>query len=237
MRFMRNWAPSLLATLILAAPAAATPDQSVWINDTLFAATPDTVLVLRTITDNHGSYYTTQTDTFLLQLSRSDGAVQFASAVDRVIDISGLEAELDETNYEPLDSPVNPYAVRADLNAAPIGDIGANTYRHPMLHPNGLMVFEGEEMTHLISLDALHDQLATSITTTRAVLPVVYALNDYDRLDPPRIPLIADCFADRVTERWFAPYDEDAMAFVRLTCSNFDEGGISTYWVAVPATE
>jgi hypothetical protein len=221
----------------MACPALATPDQNLWVNDTLFAATPDTVLILRTISDNHGSYYTTQTDTFLLEVSRADGAVLQVSAVERVVQIAGLQDDLDETTFYPLEGALNPFERRAELGAAPLAPPRPSQYRAPMLLPTGLIVFEETVPTHSIGLNALRDQLVTSLTLTRAVLPIMHRVNGYDPFAPATLALVGDCMADRVTPIWFSRGADKASALARLTCENFESGGISTYWTVVPKAD
>lgn len=63
---MRNWAPSLFASLLLAAAVAATPHQIIWIEDTLFVQGNGTLMIPREIKADQGMRHVTQADTFFL---------------------------------------------------------------------------------------------------------------------------------------------------------------------------
>ncbi|PVA07573.1 hypothetical protein [Thalassorhabdomicrobium marinisediminis] len=231
---MRNWAHSLILTLgLLAAPAVATPPQVVWITDALFAQNDEVVLVLRTIGDNHGSHFTTQTDTFLLTVDRADGGLRAVAPVERVVDHHLGEPEIDKTTFTPIDGAVNPYAVRAELNAAPLADPVVTDWQLARIAPDSLQVVEGEEVTHRIGFDALRAQLAASVRQTRDLLPVLHGPIPGAEPDPESIDFARECATDAVYARF--EMDQTPPAMARMICEDREAGGVSTYWVTVPA--
>ncbi len=230
---MRNWAPSLFADLVMAAPVLATPNQNVWTRDTLFAQTPDSVLVLRTITDNHGSYFTTQTDTFLLTLSLYDGSLLDIAPVERSV-VQSVGEDSDSITYYPIENAVNPFDVRASLNAAPLDDPHPSRFHRTMLHPRGLLVFDWDELSYRLDVPALREQITTSLVATRAQLPVLYSINGYDVFEPERLTPFGDRIAERATVEWFTLSGPSVPVLVQLYCENEYDGGVSTYWIVVP---
>jgi hypothetical protein len=75
----------------------------------------------------------------------------------------------------------------------------------------------------------------TSLTRTRAVLPVLYHPVGYenDPFEPQSLNLLRDCTPDTSVRRW--ALDETPPALVRLSCEDWDIGARWTLWVVVPA--
>lgn len=235
---MRSWAISLAAIIGLAAPVAATPERVIWVEDRLFGRTADSVLVLRSYRDNHGSHYTTQTDTLLLTLAMPSGEVSRIATVERVVDVHLGEDDLDTVTYYPVEGPVNPYAARAAAGAAPVEDPTGPGSRTAILSPVGLTVADHEgAATHSLPASALRAQVVASLSRTRAVLPVLFTppgtAPGTDPFDPRRVTLGSDCVPDATHLRWTAVGSEAAL--VRLACDDTETGARSTLWVVVPA--
>jgi len=234
---MRSWARNCLLSLgiAVAVPVLASPDQSIAIRDSLFARTDDHVLVQRRFIDNQGSYYTTQTDTFLLTISLADGRVIDVAPFERARE-THVDLPEDGTTYTPLENAVNPYAVRAALGAAPLNDPDEPPhYRIAVIEQGRVIVLEGDQVRQALPHDAITDQVITSINATRAALPPAYMVNGYDTLmeffvlNIPR-----DCTADRtVLPR--NPNDASS-ALVRLNCDDqVEDAGRNIYWIVVPS--
>ena len=230
---MRSWAASLIAALLAALPAQATPPHVIWVEDHLFGRTDDRVLILRTINDNHGSHYTHQVDTFLLTVDRADGAVIAVASVQRSVSTFVGVPEDDGTTYTPLPDAVDPFAVRSDLGARPTGDPEPERWRELMVHPTaGVLVSQDGEVTHRLSMDKTRAQLIASLTRTRAVLPVIHQPGPVDEFSPVTgLSVARDCEADRVLTDW--PPEDHPGALVRLTCDDRDGGGRNVFWVVV----
>lgn len=234
---MRNWGNKLFLMLTLVATAAvATPPRSAWITDRLFAENDDVILILRDFGENQGSHFVTQTDTFLLTVSRADGTLIDIAPVERVVDVDLGETDIDTTTFTPLANAVNPYEVRATLNAAPLNDpIGANEYRSAMWHTNGLLVFEGETPSHSIDHMALRRQITESVNQTRTILPMLDGFPTDDLLDLTTLQIRQDCTADRTYTQWHS--SAQTAALVRLSCTNYNTEETMIFWVTVPVLE
>lgn len=232
---MQNWALSLFALILLATPVVAGPNQNIWVNDTLFAQTRETVLILRTVSDNQASYYSKLTDTFLLTLSRKDGAMIDVAPVERVVEVSGLDPEHDGMNFQPIDDAVNPFDICKITGAAPLSDPEVHPYRRAELDNVGLHAINGDDTTHRLVLAGVKTQLEQSLAQTRITLPLIGDEASFSVFTTGLSHLLAECEADRVTSMWFARGEETASALVRLSCDHDEEAGTSTYWVVVPS--
>lgn len=230
---MRNWALSLLAFLILAAPVAATPPQVIWVRDTLFAQGADRVMILRSIMDNHGSHYTTQTDTFLLILSLSDGAVINVAPVERVVDIHLGEPDLDSTTFTPLEDAVNPFAARAQAGFAPLTAPTHGYGPNAMILPTGIILTDGDTLTHQLDMRAAQKQMQHALTATRALLPVLHSDGgDADPFDPSAYSILRDCKVQAALTFW--QLDGPIPAIVNLSCDDMEDAGSLDVWIVLP---
>lgn len=230
---MRNSALSLIAICALAAPVAATPPHVIWVKDRLFAENGSAVMILRTIHDNQGSHYITQSDTFLLTLSLVDGAVIDVAAIERVVNIDLGEAALDSTTFTELAQPVNPYAARASAGFAPLLTPDREYSPPAMIHPLGILITEGDELTHRLPVHEAQIQMQSALSATRAVLPLVYPEgSETDTFDPSAYDVARDCEVQNAMRFW--QLDGPKPAIVNLSCSGMDETGQLDIWLVVP---
>ena len=233
---MRNWARSLLLIGVLATPAVATPPQVIWVEDTLFAIGDDSVMILRDIKDNQGMHSVTQTDTFLLTLSLQDGSVVSVDPVQRAIDTDLGEPEWDKTTFPELgDAAVNPYHERAQVGLAPLSD-PVRGRRFAMIHPSGILMSQGDEITHLLPLADAQLQMERALTQTRAVLPVLHSdAGAEDLFDPTGYTIGLGCSVNNVMTFWQA--DGASPALVNLFCELSEEAGSLDVWIVVPPVQ
>lgn len=233
---MPSWGNNLfLATMLVASTALATPPRQGWITDRLFAENDDVVLVLREIGDNHGSHFTTQTDTILLTISRSDGAITDVALVERVVDVDLGETDTDKTTFTELDAPANPYDVRAARQAAPLNDPRPSTYRTAQWQPTGLTVQADAVATHHIDSQTLNAQIMQSVAQSRAAWPGFDTLADDDVLQVDTLNIEHDCTPDLVYTQWHS--SGAVPALVRLHCVHNDTDETFVLWVTVPVID
>lgn len=177
---MRNWALSLFTSLTLAAPAAATPPQVVWSTDRLFAITTDTVLILRTISDNQGYHQIEQTDTFLIIRDLATGRDVSQTPVERVV----TDSVAGTATHYPLDEHADPYAIRRDMQAAPLNDPRHTVPRVEIRDRRVRAADHDGEITHSLPWYDVMDQAVLSLQTTRNLLSPLRVEGDIDPYDP-----------------------------------------------------
>lgn len=226
---MRNWALSLVASLILAAPAAATPPQVVWSTDRLFAITTDKVLILRTISDNQGYHQIEQTDTFLIIRDLATGRDISQTPVERVV----TDSVAGTATHYPLEVTANPYAIRRDMQAAPLNDPRHSVPRVEIWDRRVRAVDHDGEVTHSLPWYDVMDQAVLSLQDTRDLLSPLRIEGDVDPYDPSYFFAIQTCDVTAATSASYLSASDSML--VQFTCEDVELGGTSVVWTVLPS--
>ncbi|HCP80166.1 MAG TPA: hypothetical protein DIT67_00720 [Octadecabacter sp.] len=229
---MRSWVRSLKLFALLAAlatPAVATPPQIVWVKDQLFAISATQVLILRTISDNHGYHQTEQTDTFLIVRDLATGQDISINAVERVVANSVIDVDI--THY-PLDNVVNPYAVRQELNAAPLSD-PRRFHLNVEIYDDAVRASDHEGVTHYARWSDIFPSIFASLQSTRDLLPILKMEGGFDALDLDGFlhPVGCEVVAAANT-RYISTIDT---MLVQLACEDEEVGARHLIWFVLPA--
>ncbi len=183
----------IYAVALLPTMAAATPDRTTRVYETLFAHNATHAFILREIDDNHGSYYTKQTDMVLIARQLATGVDDrqwpLISIFDRGAEFSVLEQTPQIENLGIADR-VNPFDVVLWRGA---GNILPQSF--PMnnitikMDADGLRIASPYEQTVQIDLGPVNARLADSIALTVQTLdpqerhPQAGTWDDYIWLD------------------------------------------------------
>ena len=177
-----------------------------------------------------------------VDLAESAGLPRMASVQNeysllcRMFDTDLGEPEWDKTTFPELgDAAVNPYHERAQVGLAPLSD-PVRGRRFAMIHPSGILMSQGDEITHLLPLADAQLQMERALTQTRAVLPVLHSdAGAEDLFDPTGYTIGLGCSVNNVMTFWQA--DGASPALVNLFCELSEEAGSLDVWIVVPPVQ
>ncbi len=183
----------IYAIALLPTMAAATPDRTTRVYETLFAHNATHAFILREIDDNHGSYYTKQTDMVLiarqLATGMDDQQWPLISIFDRGAEFTVYEETPQVLNLGVTDR-VNPFDVVLWRGAGNILPRSFGLWGFTIdVTPERLSIVPRYEQAVLIELGPVNKRLADSIALTVQTLdpqegyPQAGTRDDYIWLD------------------------------------------------------
>ncbi len=241
--FLRSFLTGTTFFLAMASQVVATPPQTVSVNDALLGANDTHVFLLRSTSDNMGSYFREQTDILLIARNRATNADDEVWPVARSIDHgvefaeNGLPARVEAL---PLDGAVNPFDILISKNARLISgraDRPADDLHPTFLQNNngvGLAADDTDE-SHSLAYAEIGTALTESLNKSREAVPP-YFVEGPEPLYDIRFDPAADCdfggFATTVEVRNGAVELE---WLIKVACEN-DEimAPVITYLVMSP---
>ena len=131
----------------LTAPASATPDGMIDIEDQAFGLSEEEVFVLRTVTDNMGSYYERRVETFLVAISlTSDEQTSWhLASLEQSTEFAQEGGEDQRTlEYLPIENRADPFAIlskRGGVVWAGVGKLRTETQPERQESETGDVVF------------------------------------------------------------------------------------------------
>lgn len=157
--------------------AHATPPDVLTVKDKLFGMSADYVFVLRTTSDNHGSYYTETNDVVLIATHIKTGK-QTLWHLYRVTRTQLDYGEMTMRNTLPKNA-VNPYAILAQYKGvtADIADVDTSP-KVAELTSKQLSITSADKTQFALATDAWLKQQKTSLKKTAKILPI------YERVHP-----------------------------------------------------
>ena len=233
---MQSWATnaarsvSLALGLGLATTAFATPPRIVNVEDRLFARNDGTLFILREVTDNLGFHQVTQTDTLLIFRDLQDGTDTGFAVVERMRD-NGADSGPERAIYETPETAQNPYAIRAEHGAWPLGP----ALRSPSdiwLDTDGIrLADEWSDTTYALSLTELQARLTATLLSVRHMAPAFETSTNVDSFDPHAFDILAECSVDG---RRTLNHTKDDPALVSFSCNDHETGQFARLLILVP---